>query len=493
METMRRVVILFLTITFLLNFTSNHSYSVSSGISFYRDYKEHAYWSQPMKWAVDREIVKGYQDEGLLKPYNTLTEAQYLTMLLRYLVPAELNSSPKPAGHWAFKQYEVAQRYRLPVKGIKAADAPVRRGATALLLAQAVTGKNMTEKEAVQWLYDHELSTGYPSEEGVYLKTYESFRPNTFLTRGQGVTFLHRFHTSDIVKTLKQIEQSFQLTRDFSVNGIVIGDEQPQVEAYAGSPKRKGINEYGIMWYTYHQNYERFYMVGYDSEKVASLYTNDDLFHTVHGFQVGSSKSSIRQALGTPLKSIQKNRMNYVIEDEEYDTYLIGDIYLTFFYDLHQDSTVTAVQLVEKSIEERKQGFYGKGSDVLRQAFEWQLFDLVNATRVKSGLTALRWDGPVADTARKHSVDMAQYQYFNHENLQGFSPFERMDQDGISYSTAGENIAMGQFSSIFAHQALMNSLGHRKNILQSKWMYLGVGIAFDGNSTPYYAQNFFTP
>lgn len=491
---MRRVVILFFMMAFLLNVTSNHSYGASSGVSVYQDYEEKAYWAQPVMWAVENGIMMGYPNEGLLKPYHTLTEAQYLTMLLRYLAPEEMKSASSTAEHWASKQYRIAEKYHLPVRGIKSSHIAIQRGDTALLLAQAVTGKNMTEKQAVQWVYDQQLSTGYPSKQGAYLKTYESFHPDAPLTRAQGATLLHRFHTSDFPKSLKVVEQSFfQQKRDLSVEGIVIGDGQSQVEAYYGQPQRKGINEYGITWHTYHQNYEQFFMTGYANGKVVSLYTNQDVANIGKGIKIGSTKTAVRQAWGAPLKMIQKGGTNYVIEDEGYDTYLIGNVYVTFFYDLHNSQKVTAVQLIEKSTEERKQGFYGKGSASLRQGFEWQLFDLVNATRAKNGLSILTWHDPISNTARKHSADMAKNNYFNHQNLQGLSPFQRMDQDGISYSMAGENIAMGQFSSIFAHEALMNSLGHRKNVLQPKWKYLGVGVAFNGNSIPYYDQNFFTP
>ena len=94
------------------------------------------------------------------------------------------------------------------------------------------------------------------------------------------------------------------------------------------------------------------------------------------------------------------------------------------------------------------------------------MFDLTNATRVEHGLHPLSWDDHVKLTARDHSTDMAINQYFDHTNLKGESPFDRMEEDQISFRTAGENLAAGQISSIFAHEGLMNSIGHRENILQ---------------------------
>ena len=66
-----------------------------------------------------------------------------------------------------------------------------------------------------------------------------------------------------------------------------------------------------------------------------------------------------------------------------------------------------------------------------------------------------------------------------------------MEKVGITYITAGENIASGQFSSIFAHEALMNSPGHRKNIL-GNYKYIGVGVDFGGRYKIYYTENFYT-
>lgn len=86
---------------------------------------------------------------------------------------------------------------------------------------------------------------------------------------------------------------------------------------------------------------------------------------------------------------------------------------------------------------------------------------------------------------------MAVNQYFNHTNLEGQSPFDRMKEDDFSFHLAGENLAYGQYSSIFAHEGLMNSLGHRENILRKDYEYLGVGVAFNDKSQPYYTQNFY--
>ena len=166
--------------------------------------------------------------------------------------------------------------------------------------------------------------------------------------------------------------------------------------------------------------------------------------------------------------------------------------YVTIFFDKHEENTVTAVQIISEGLEKQKENFYGDGNSGLKEGFEFQLFDLTNATRVEHGLHPLSWDDHVKITARDHSADMAINQYFDHTNLKGESPFDRMEEDQISFRTAGENLAAGQISSIFAHEGLMNSIGHRENILQKDFESLGVGVAFDSNEKPYFTQNFVT-
>ncbi|MBH4731343.1 CAP domain-containing protein, partial [Staphylococcus aureus] len=80
--------------------------------------------------------------------------------------------------------------------------------------------------------------------------------------------------------------------------------------------------------------------------------------------------------------------------------------------------------------------------------------------------------------------------YFDHTNLKGQSPFDRLKKDGITFNSAGENLAYGQVSSIYAHQGLMNSIGHRKNILNDTFKILGVGVDFNDEKQPFWTENY---
>lgn len=281
----------------------------------------------------------------------------------------------------------------------------------------------------------------------------------------------------------------------FSVHNIELGDTREEVEADIGAPKRVTENEYGLNWEAYHEDYHHFIMVAYDENNtVKSLYTNQSLIaSTATDIEFGSDKAEVREQLGEPQTSMRKGLFNYKLnQDEEYDLFEMDESYITIFYDKHRDDTVTAIQLVDHDLEQSKRTLYTDESQELKEGFEYQLFDLTNSSRLMNELPLLTWDDDVRETARKHSTDMAENEFFGHTNLEGKSPFDRMTDDQINFSTAGENLAYGQFSSIFAHEGLMNSLGHRENILKQEFRNLGVGVDFNSDSQPYYTEKFFT-
>ncbi len=279
----------------------------------------------------------------------------------------------------------------------------------------------------------------------------------------------------------------------FSIHNIEIGDYKKDVELILGEPKRISYNEYGTNWYTYHEDFHHFLNVMYnEKEEVIGLYTNQDLVSSTNGIVLGSSKEEVLKQLGEPLSAIQKGFVLYRLqEDNDYHIFQVDGSFITIFYDQHEDDTVTAIQLIDEQTEKNKKEIYAVSTDELTEGFEFQMFDLTNATRVNHSLQTLTWDDHVSVTARKHSVDMAENHYFNHTNLQGQSPFDRMKEDQLFFVLAGENLAYGQFSSIFAHEGLMNSLGHRENILRADYEYLGVGVAFNEENHPYYTQNYY--
>lgn len=278
----------------------------------------------------------------------------------------------------------------------------------------------------------------------------------------------------------------------FSIGNVELGDTRTDVEEIYGEPMRISENEYGLDWFTYHEHYQNFMMIGYDDQKmVRGLFTNQDLVSSQFNISLGDTKEFVNETLGEPEDAIRNGRFNYLINSEgEYDVYQIDGNYVTIFYDIHEGYEFTALQLIDENLEATKNTLYTPGSEALKEGFEFQLFNLTNATRVHHNLPILKWNDSVREVARKHSTDMATNHFFSHTNLQGKSPFDRMEEDHIPFTSAAENLAYGQFSSIFAHQGLMNSLGHRENILHNVFTEVGIGVDFNDNDQPFYTEKF---
>ncbi|MCE5286710.1 MAG: CAP domain-containing protein [Pelosinus sp.] len=123
---------------------------------------------------------------------------------------------------------------------------------------------------------------------------------------------------------------------------------------------------------------------------------------------------------------------------------------------------------------------------------ELRAFNLLNADRAKNGLPALKWNSKLAGLAEDYGQDMINRHYFSHYNPEGQSPFDRMRTAGISYSYAGENLAINT-SVDTAEQAFMNSPGHRANILNANYTEVGLGVRYDSRGEAYVVQEFSRP
>ncbi|MCC7564788.1 MAG: hypothetical protein KO206_00710 [Methanomicrobiaceae archaeon] len=153
-------------------------------------------------------------------------------------------------------------------------------------------------------------------------------------------------------------------------------------------------------------------------------------------------------------------------------------------------------------------------NSVSTAAIEQAVFALTNEERADAGTPALLWDERLAAIAREHSRDMAENDFFSHDNLRGEDPTARAERHGYptrkdlggGWYTDGiaENIGKMPTGNVIGigHVARdadaiaralvdswMESPGHRGNMLEAGYDRLGVGVAYDGK---YYVatQNF---
>ncbi len=114
-----------------------------------------------------------------------------------------------------------------------------------------------------------------------------------------------------------------------------------------------------------------------------------------------------------------------------------------------------------------------------RPDLEAQMLEMVNKERIKRGLKPLEADPEMTQVARAHSGDMFVRGYFAHESPEGKDPFQRMRDANVRFYRAGENLALAPTLEM-AHTNLMNSPGHKENILQPGFGRLGIGILDGG-------------
>ncbi len=113
-------------------------------------------------------------------------------------------------------------------------------------------------------------------------------------------------------------------------------------------------------------------------------------------------------------------------------------------------------------------------------AAESQFLDLINADRAAYGLPPLHPDPRLMEVARWRSEDMVARNFFSHD-IGGFNVYQVLKERQIPFRLAGENIAYNTFDEsetvAVAQASLMQSPGHRANILRPEFNLVGVGIA----------------
>ena len=117
--------------------------------------------------------------------------------------------------------------------------------------------------------------------------------------------------------------------------------------------------------------------------------------------------------------------------------------------------------------------------DVLTQNYAQAVLDLVNKERVKRGVNPLVLSEDICQKADIRAKELTVL--FSHTRPDGRDCFSIFgSKQGKIYG--GENIAAGSSTPEAVVNQWMSSPGHRENILNGKYRYLGVGYAYDGSS-----------
>lgn len=252
-----------------------------------------------------------------------------------------------------------------------------------------------------------------------------------------------------------------------SLNGVTIkmGDTLDQVEKLLGKADRIDPSFYDYKWYVYNKDYNNFLMVGIGDRVVKAIYTNSRGFE-VNGIKYGDIGPHIESRFRLP-----------------------GQL-VTLYFDKHEENRVHGCLISITGVKKEIKNDYE-----LMKAQELQNFDSTNAFRVNHGKKPLKFNSLLYATAKAHSQDMADNNYFSHTNLDGLSSWQRYtNRGGGTYSSFAENISAERMSGLDALDGWINSIGHRENILEDH-EFLGVGLAYNELSKYkyYMTQNFSSP
>lgn len=263
----------------------------------------------------------------------------------------------------------------------------------------------------------------------------------------------------------------------------LIGMTNQELTAKYGAPDRTEPSEYGFTWSIYNRDYTSFMMVGIREDKVVAIYTNIKALNYKKQFVFGSSKAAVRAKLGSPITYVRSGNTICILNNtDQKDIFPVNGNYVMVFYDKTIGTKVTSILILPQSDEDNAFITLPVLTDNLVAAYQRISVDLINAVRVRSGLKKLVTDSKNTKLAVSRSKDMRDRNYFDHYTpAPRLSPLDQARRMGIKYSSFGENIAFGDHNAILAHEAFMNSPGHRSNVLKANYTKVGAGVAYGGN------------
>ncbi len=246
---------------------------------------------------------------------------------------------------------------------------------------------------------------------------------------------------------------------------IAFGCSSSAVKTALGTPNNTLTDNYAektVIIYVYYTDYTDLGIFTFTDGKLTQFFTN-------------CTSSEISQgSTGYSLKS-------------EYVPETIGDISVTAYKDtLGNNNNYSFCSTVGEAYNLKKTTKYTVNAKLN--------FHLTNGLRAINGVSVLKYSSDAAAVAAAHSTDMAKRNFFNHENPDGERVGARLTAGGVEWTACGENIVAGYYDPYAISNGWYNSEGHRKNILNSNYKYLGVGFAYNESADyKYYGtQNFYT-
>ncbi|MBC2315379.1 CAP domain-containing protein [Listeria booriae] len=284
---------------------------------------------------------------------------------------------------------------------------------------------------------------------------------------------------------------------------VYVNKDIEVLEKRYGAPKRKDATPYGYQNYIFHRSDGQYMQVGVLNNRVQTIYAlGEDL--PLKPFEIGmdTEKVFLNMKLQSEITfNYQDNYYRFELSEDELNIRplisLGGGVYAQVNFDKFESKVISIRYFNKLSLikmhpyEMTYQGDIFKDKvtdaqwDAIDKASDQQVFDITNIFRKRYDAGELVWNERVAEVAFGHSVDMQQNNYFDHDSPKYGSLADRMNQAGIDYQKAAENIASNYLDGPAAVEGWLNSAGHRKNLFDKSFTDIG-----SGTYRKYYTQNF---
>lgn len=307
--------------------------------------------------------------------------------------------------------------------------------------------------------------------------------------------------TATPVATMKTTQLSF------AKKSVYIGESITALKAEWGEPERiDPLPQKSLYGYIYNGNSltEPYLLVGVKCEKVVSYFTiaknftaydavistdDNETIQQTKLIQQGASAQSMIDAGWTEpgtyeFDALDSSKSEARVGTEAYYK-LTDNAYIYAFSDYFDGGDKSIYGMYAFSRECTKYSMmyrtYMTFTDEILRAAEQEVYEMTNAYRNYMGKALFKLEDRTTTAARKHSEDMANNNYFQHNSLDGSKFSARLTAEGISWSGAGENICAGAGDAINMVIGWIGSSGHRKGML-TDFKYIGVGAAYSSSA-----------
>ena len=285
-----------------------------------------------------------------------------------------------------------------------------------------------------------------------------------------------------------------------------IGQNVSEVLDQYGEPIRKEPSSFGYDWWVYKTNAVTFFMVGVQNDIVTQVYIAGDKLDATP-FKIGQKRDEIYRMTIIDFEvaaNVDDNIFIFSMNEEDMQTRLLvkfDDIFAQLYIDEEtselqgvrfSDSKTLVIHQPYEMIYQGELVTPTPPSSFLQQdinvANAAQLDDLINITRVHHKLAPLEIDKSLKEAAKMHSEDMKVQNFLSHESPTYGDLKKRLEKHEIAFSDAHENLATAYFDAIEAIHGWLNSVEHRKVIMNEKYTVVGSGVYLN-----YYTQIFIEP